>query len=335
MSRATRIGHRPLPVLIGPALYTTDRAPLARLGAACYGSLVHLDQAADLYLEHLKVERHLTRNTLDAYSRDLAAFGRFCAARERAAISAIDGRTVLEYLIGLSKAQRAVRTQARQLVTLRGLFRHLRRERLIGIDPTAAVELPRMGRKLPEVLTLAEVEALLSAPALQRANGLRDAAMLELLYATGLRVSELCQLRVADVNLERGVLLATGKGRKQRMVPIGESALALVTRYLSEARPAADRRRSEALFLSRQGGPLTRQAFWKLLGQHARAAGITKTTSPHTLRHSFATHLLERGADLRAVQAMLGHADISTTQIYTHLDRTQVFETYRRHHPRA
>lgn len=312
-----------------------DRANLARVGGACYGWPVHLDQAADLYLEHLKVERHLTRNTLDAYSRDLAAFGRFCAARGLETVGAVDGRAVLEYLIELSKAQRAVRTQARQLVTLRGLFRHLRRERHIGADPTAAAELPRLGRKLPEVLTLAEVEALLRAPSPQTANGLRDAAMLELLYATGLRVSELCQLRVADVNLERGVLLATGKGRKQRMVPIGEAALALIARYLGEVRPGADRHRSEALFLSRQGRALTRQAFWKLLRQHARVAGITKATSPHTLRHSFATHLLERGADLRAVQAMLGHADISTTQIYTHLDRTQVFETYRRHHPRA
>ena len=296
---------------------------------------MQLDQAADLYLEHLKVERHLTRNTLDAYSRDLAAFGRFCAARELTAASAVDGRVVLEYLIALSKARRAVRTQARQLVTLRGLFRHLRRERLLGTDPTAGLELPRIGRKLPQVLTLTEVEALLAAPSPQTAAGLRDAAMIELLYATGLRVSELCQLRVADVNLERGVLLATGKGRKQRLVPIGESALALVARYLGEARPAADRHRSEALFLSRQGGPLTRQAFWKLLRRHALAAGITKTPSPHTLRHSFATHLLQRGADLRAVQAMLGHADISTTQIYTHLDRTQVFEAFRRHHPRA
>lgn len=296
---------------------------------------MHLDQAADLYLEHLKVERHLSRNTLDAYSRDLAAFGRFCAARGLTEAVAVDGSAVLEYLIALSKAGRAVRTQARQLVTLRGLFRHLRRERLLSADPTAGVELPRLGRKLPQVLTLDEVEALLAAPAQDSAAGLRDAAMLELLYATGLRVSELCQLRVADVNLERGVLLATGKGRKQRIVPIGESAVALVARYLREARPAADRQRSEALFLSRLGGALTRQAFWKLLRRHAVVAGITKVISPHKLRHSFATHLLERGADLRAVQAMLGHADISTTQIYTHLDRSQIFETFRRHHPRA
>lgn len=296
---------------------------------------MQLDQAADLYLEHLKVERHLSRNTLDAYSRDLAAFGRFCAARGLTEAVAVDGSTVLEYLIALSKACRAVRTQARQLVTLRGLFRHLRRERLLSADPTAGVELPRLGRKLPQVLTLDEVEALLAAPAQDSAAGLRDAAMIELLYATGLRVSELCQLRVADVNLERGVLLATGKGRKQRIVPIGESAVALVARYLREARPAADRQRSEALFLSRLGGALTRQAFWKLLRRHAVVAGITKVISPHKLRHSFATHLLERGADLRAVQAMLGHADISTTQIYTHLDRSQIFETFRRHHPRA
>jgi integrase/recombinase XerD len=185
------------------------------------------------------------------------------------------------------------------------------------------------------VLTVEEVDRLLAAPDRSTTLGLRDAAMLELLYATGLRVSELCRLRSDSVNLQAGFLSTMGKGRKQRLVPIGEAALDMLREYLGRARPRLDKRRSSTLFLSRLGGPLTRQAFWKIIAACARAAGIAKTVSPHTLRHSFATHLVQRGADLRAVQAMLGHADISTTQIYTHISRAHLVQAHRKHHPRA
>ena len=294
-----------------------------------------LDRAIDLYLDHIKVERNLAANSVTAYARDLAKFRAFSAERHVDSLEAVSGNLVLEYLIWLSTQKAAVRTQARNLVALRGLFKHLRAEKLMELDPTATVELPKIGRKLPEVLSLDEVERLLAAPDRATTLGLRDAAMLELLYATGLRVSELCRLRVDDLDLDVGFVSTVGKGRKQRLVPVGESARDLLRQYQATARPTLDKRRSNFLFLSRRGAPLTRQAFWKTIGAWARKAGIRKTIYPHILRHSFATHLLERGADLRAVQAMLGHADISTTQIYTHVSRSHIVEIYRRHHPRA
>jgi integrase/recombinase XerD len=297
--------------------------------------IMELDAAIDLYLDHIKIERNLAANSVVAYARDLAKFRAFCATKEIHSLEALPPDLVLEYLIQLSSSKMSVRTQARNLVALRGLFKHLRAERLLTLDPTATVDLPKIGRKLPDVLTLDEVETLLATPQRHTTLGLRDAAMLELLYATGLRVSELCTLRVDEVNLDAGFLSTMGKGRKQRLVPVGESALDLIRTYLLEARPKLDKKRVNTLFLSRRGGPLTRQAFWKSIGSYARQAGIRKSIYPHMLRHSFATHLLERGADLRAVQAMLGHADISTTQIYTHISRSHLVEIYRRHHPRA
>jgi integrase/recombinase XerD len=294
-----------------------------------------LHRAIDRYLEHVKIERNLAQNTVQSYARDLAKLSRFCHGRELADIGQLTSQTVLEFLIQLSKDGMSVRTQARNLVALRGLFKFLRGERLIEADPTAGLELPRVGRKLPEVLSLDEVERLLAAPDPATTLGLRDAAMLELLYATGLRVSELCRLRNDELSLDHGYVSATGKGRKQRLVPVGETALALLRRYLEQARPRLDKRDSPHLFLTLRGGPMSRQGFWKMVGKHARAAGIEKTIYPHRLRHSFATHLLERGADLRAVQAMLGHADIATTQIYTHVSRSHLLDVYRKHHPRA
>jgi integrase/recombinase XerD len=296
---------------------------------------VDLDRAIDLYLDHIKVERNLAPNSVAAYAADLAKFRAFCAKRKVDTLEGVDSRILLEHLIQLSTTKMSVRTQARSLVALRGLFKYLRAERLAKVDPTAAVDLPKMGRTLPEVLTLEEVERLLAAPDRSTVLGLRDAAMLELLYATGLRVSELCKLRTDEVNLVAGFLSTMGKGRKQRLVPVGEAALALLREYLQNARPSLDKKRSNILFLSRRGAALSRQAFWKTVSTLARRAGIRKAIYPHRLRHSFATHLLERGADLRAVQAMLGHADISTTQIYTHVSRSHLVETYRKHHPRA
>jgi integrase/recombinase XerD len=295
-----------------------------------------LDQAIDLHLEHLKVERGLSRNTLEAYAHDLGHFRRWCAAERLDEAGAVESRHVLAYLVALAARKLAVRSQARALVSLRGLYRHLRAERHVERDPTAEVELPRLGRPLPEVLTVEEVDRLLGAPDGRTVRGLRDQAMLETLYATGLRVSELVCLRLGDINLDDGYLSTVGKGKKQRLVPMGDQARARVREYLERARPALDRGRNvAALFLTHRGRPMTRQGFWKLLRGYAVAAGVRRPISPHKLRHSFATHLLERGADLRAVQAMLGHADIGTTQVYTHLSNARLREVYKLHHPRA
>ena len=294
-----------------------------------------LDQAVDLYLQFIKVERGLSNNTVMSYARDLIKFRTFCAAKGVDAIEDVTQDLLLQFMIHLSSKKMSVRTQARNLVSIRGLFKHLRAEGMLQADPTDGVELPRVGRKLPEVLTLEEVERLLAAPDTKTLLGLRDAAMLELLYATGLRVTELCKLRNDGLNLDHGYIDTMGKGRKQRLIPVGMHALDMLRQYLTEARPKLDKRRDPHLFLTRLAGPMTRQAFWKMVGKYARQAGISKTIYPHKLRHSFATHLLEHSAGLREVQAMLGHADISTTQIYTHVSRQHLVETYRKHHPRS
>jgi integrase/recombinase XerD len=295
-----------------------------------------LDSAIDLFLDHAKVERGLARNSIDAYGRDLAKFRRFCAARGLDDADAVAHRDLLAYLVTLAEERLAARSQARNLVALRQLFRHLRAERHVARDPTAELELPKIGRPLPVVLTLTEVEELLSAPRNDSVRGLRDGAMLSTLYATGLRVSELVGLRVNDVNLDEMFLSTVGKGRKQRLVPLGERARDRIRDYLATARPALlGERVSVSLFVTARGRAMTRQGFWKLLTAYARAAGIRKRLSPHKLRHSFATHLVERGADLRAVQAMLGHADIGTTQIYTHVSQGRLRSIVKQHHPRA
>jgi integrase/recombinase XerD len=295
-----------------------------------------IDSAIDLFLDHVKIERGLGKNTVLAYGRDLGRFRKFCGARGIEEAEGIEQRHVLAYLVTLHQAKLAVRSQARALVALRGMCKHLRLERHLARDPTAEIELPRVGRPLPEVLSLAEVERLLETPALDHPRGVRDRAMLATLYATGLRVSELISLKRADVDLEARFLSTMGKGRKQRLVPLGDEAVDRIQDYLAQARPGFDRgANAPALFLTHLGRPMTRQGFWKIITRYARAAGIRKPISPHKLRHSFATHLLENGADLRAVQAMLGHADIGTTQIYTHLSKARVREVYRKNHPRA
>jgi integrase/recombinase XerD len=296
-----------------------------------------LDQAIDLYLDHVKIERGLSRNTVEAYGRDLAKFRTYCAGEVGLDdADQVEPRHVLAYLVWLARDKLAVRSQARNLVALRGLFKHLRAERYTSADPTAELELPKIGRPLPVVLSLDEVEHLLAQPAGNDPRRVRDRAMLETLYATGLRVSELVSLKLADVNLAEGYVSTVGKGKKQRIVPLGATARDRIEDYLRDSRPRFDKgRNAPALFLTHHGRAMTRQGFWKLLGGYARSAGIRKRLSPHKLRHSFATHLLERGADLRAVQAMLGHADIGTTQVYTHLSNTRLREIFKQHHPRA
>jgi integrase/recombinase XerD len=293
-----------------------------------------LADAVARFLQYLQIEKGLSPATIEAYGLDLRRFAD--SAGKDTAVGAIGAPQVLDFLVGLARGKLAVRTQVRNAVALRGLMRYLRAEQIIQADPTAGLPLPKAGRRLPEALTADEVARLLASVEGDDPRAIRDAAMLETLYASGLRVSELCALRTADVNLEAGWVAAYGKGRKQRLVPMGEVARRKIARYLREGRPALVRRSaSDALFVTPRGRRMTRQGFWKLLRRRAAAAGIARLPSPHVLRHSFATHLLEGGADLRAVQAMLGHADISTTQIYTHVSRRHLRATYLKHHPRA
>jgi integrase/recombinase XerD len=295
-----------------------------------------LDSACDRFLDHIRVERNLATHTVEAYARDLVVLRRFLLGRGVATPAEVTPTHLVDYLGHLAAAGLSARSRARALSSVRGLFRFLVTERALARNPTETLDGPKLARRLPEVLSTGDVERLLAAPNPATPRGARDAAMIETLYATGLRVSELCALRIDDVNLEAGVVRTLGKGRKQRLVPMGEVARQAVAVYLGQHRGSFVRRPGEpGLFLTGRGRPMTRQGFWKLLGAYARGAGIARAISPHVLRHSFATHLLERGADLRAVQAMLGHADISTTQIYTHVSRAHLAEIVRRHHPRA
>lgn len=289
--------------------------------------------AAAAFLAYARVEKGLSPNSLQAYSFDLKNFQDFCHRRNLTGMpSPADLR---EYLDSLQAQGLSSRSVARHLTTIRNLFRFLLGEGRISEDPTALLNSPRQWQSLPKYLTSQQVEDLLNAPEADRPNGRRDRAMLEVLYACGLRVSELCSLPLTSLNLELGFLRVTGKGEKQRMVPIGAKAQAALREYLSDARPALLKARSSPyLFVTARGGPMTRQGFWKLLNGYGRKAGIFRNLTPHVVRHSFATHLLEGGADLRSVQTMLGHADIATTQIYTHVVRERLKGIVERHHPR-
>ena len=298
--------------------------------------MTSLEPALDLFIAHVRVERGLAENTVEAYGHDLR---RYLSHLGKLGIDAWDrvGRAeVRAHLEELLHEGISSRSQARALSAIRQFHRLLLAERIATRDPTDEIGSPRPGRKLPEPLSRDEIDRLLAAIDPKPASALRDLAMIELLYATGLRVSELVGLGINDVDLEGRVLLARGKGSKERMIPIGAPAAEAVKAYMAGCRERLlKKRRSRDLFVTPRGGRLTRQGFSKLLLRHARAAGIARRISPHKLRHSFATHLLEGGADLRAVQAMLGHADVSTTQIYTHVDRTHVRRLHERFHPRA
>lgn len=295
-----------------------------------------LSSLIDRYLEHLLVERGLSRSTLSSYGSDLRRYAAFLAAGGISTVSAEDTARLLQYLIHLRAEGLGPRSRARHLVSLRAFYRFLLREGVLAADPTARLDSPRVPLRLPDALSRDEVERLLNAPGDRRPADLRDAAMIELLYAAGLRVSELVSLRLQDIDLEAGFVRVVGKGSKERLVPIGSPARAKTRLYLERARgPLLKGRVSPFLFVGRGGKPLSRQGFWKRLQAYARAAGIERRTTPHSLRHSFATHLLEGGADLRTVQILLGHADIATTQIYTHVSRERLKELHRRHHPRG
>ena len=292
------------------------------------------------FLSYLEFERGLSRNTLEAYRTDLLQYGRFLEARELSALDAGAG-DVADFLAGLGRgseerAPAAPSTIHRKAACLRSFYRHLRRDGLLDTDPTATLSSPRRARKLPQVLSRGEVDRLLSQPKGSEPAALRDRALLELMYACGLRASEATGLERGDVDLEEHVLRARGKGSKERLVPVGQSALRAVRIYLERGRPALVKDLPEThLFVNFRGRRLTRQGLYKIVRRHALTAGLADRMSPHTLRHTFATHLLAGGCDLRAVQEMLGHADVTTTQLYTHLSSERLKDVYFMAHPRA
>lgn len=288
----------------------------------------------DAYLDHLRVERALAKNTLEAYARDLGELAQHVDGEEEP--TRITSAQILDFVIAASKRGKSARSSARQLSAIRGFFKFLLREKATPTDPSELVERPKLARKLPRVLSYDEVDRLLAAPPEDSARGIRDSAMIHLMYASGLRVSELCTLALGELDRRVGTVSPLGKGGKRRVVPVGQVALERIERYLELVRPHNKGATTDKhLFLSPRGKRFTRQGLWKLLKAYARAVGITTPTSPHKLRHSFATHLLRGGADLRAVQAMLGHADLGTTEIYTRVAQDHVRQAFERAHPRA
>jgi integrase/recombinase XerD len=288
----------------------------------------------DSFLHYLEVERGLSPHTVEGYRRDLEKLEAFAEKKGRKTGS-LSASELREFLRGLHREGLSLRSVARATSAVRGLYRFAAAEGLLRSDPTEELDSARAPRSLPRYLSLNEVEALMEAPDASTPEGLRDRAMIELLYATGLRVSELVTLRLQDVHSEAGYLVCRGKGRKERVVPYGRSATKWLECYLKAGRPELQVRANDGLFLSRRGAPMTRQRFFQLLQGYGRRVGIRRALSPHVVRHSFATHLLERGCDLRSLQLMLGHSNIATTQVYTHVSRERLRKVYDRHHPRA
>jgi integrase/recombinase XerD len=290
----------------------------------------------DRFCDHLWLEDGLAELTLAAYRRDLKSFARWLEKERIRALDAVAAGDVEAYLAWRFSHRSQPRSAARYTSSLKRFYRYLLRENLVAIDPTLHLDSPKLPRALPKTLTETDVERLLDSADGATPQGMRDRAMLETLYATGLRVSELVGLKLSALNLSDGVLRVTGKGNKDRLVPLGEEAVRRLQRYLTDARPHLLRGQlSDAVFVTPRGGAMTRQAFWYLIKRHASVAGIARPLSPHTLRHAFATHLLNHGADLRVVQMLLGHSDISTTQIYTHVARERMKQLHAAHHPRG
>jgi len=294
-----------------------------------------VDSQIRAFLNYLRVEKGLADNTMQAYRRDMEKFEAFAEQRKTPLLKA-SRADIVDFLRSLYLRHLDSRSVARHLVTVRNFYRYLLLEELVNDDPSATIESPKLRQSLPEFLSLEEVECLLRQPDEGTVIGKRDRAMIELMYSTGLRVSELCSLRVVDLHLDAGFLRCIGKGNKERVVPVGRQALGAVERYLKESRPLLLRDgTSDSLFLNQRSVAMNRISFWKILSDYGRKAGLHKSLTPHMLRHSFATHLLDRGADLRSVQMMLGHSDISTTQIYTHVVEERLKQVYKAHHPRA
>ncbi len=294
--------------------------------------------AIEDYIHFIQVERQLSINTLASYRRDLENYVRFLQEAEGMSdFGKVERTTILRHLEQLRMQGKTSRTVARHISSIRSFHQFLLREKRTERDPTVHLEMPTIEQKLPNILSIEEIESLLTAPNRSKPQGVRDVAMLELLYGSGVRISELIALDLADIHLTMGFVRVFGKGGKERIIPLGKSALTALSAYLDGARGQLQGKypKTDAFFINQRGKRLTRQGCWKLMKEHALKAGIRHVLTPHTLRHSFATHLVENGADLRAVQEMLGHADISTTQIYTHISKTRLSEVYKQFHPRA
>ena len=314
---------------------TNTQERTCALGQASEGDPQLSDAALDAFVDYVRVEKGLALNSVASYHRDLAEFLAHLQKLGKD-LSGVGREEVRSYLTQLYHRGLSARSVARHLVSLRNFFRFLMKDGKIHHNPAAEVDAPRLDQNLPKYLTVDEVEALLQQPDVSTPLGLRDKALLEVLYATGMRVSELVSLRWEDFELGVGVVRCRGKGGKERLIPVGKAALRALEEYVQHGRAALARKRHVPfLFLNRAGGKLSRVGFWKLITKYGRRAGITTSLSPHLVRHSFATHLLERGADLRSIQLMLGHSDISTTQIYTHVMKERLKQVYHTHHPRA
>ena len=294
------------------------------------------DSILDEFCDAMWLEEGLSRNTLDSYRLDLTQFATWLDKLQSKSLLEAHHADLLAYLAYRVAGKAKATSTSRLLSSLKRFYRHALRQGKITVDPTLNIDTPKLPRGLPKTLTEADVEKLLAAPNVDDPRGLRDRTMLEVLYASGLRVSELVTLKVAQVSQDMGVVRIVGKGAKERLVPLGEEALAWIKRYLQEARPRILKKRTaDAMFVTHRGAAMARQSFWHLIKRYAAVAGLTKQISPHTLRHAFATHLLNHGADLRVVQLLLGHSDISTTQIYTHVARERLKQLHAKHHPRG
>ncbi len=295
-----------------------------------------MDQLLDSFLTYLTIEKGLSKNTLESYGRDVRKFLLFLEEGQIKTIQEIKYENILDFLSHFKKQGFSDTTTVRTIVSIKQFFKYLLLEKIIKEDPTSQIRTPKMKKSIPGVISLEDVERVLASPNESTPEGIRDLAMLEVLYATGIRVSELIWLKLNEVNFEMGFVIVYGKGSKERIVPIGKQAQEKLRTYMELSRPLLLKSRdSKELFVTRRAKAMTRQGFWKLIKNYALKAGITKQISPHTMRHSFATHLLERGADLRTIQIMLGHSDISTTQIYTHVENERLKEIHKKYHPRS
>lgn len=295
-----------------------------------------MDQLLDSFLAYITVEKGLSKNTLESYGRDVRKFLTFLEQNKINSVHEIKYENILDFLSSFKKQGFSDTTTVRTIVSIKQFFKYLLIEKIITENPSAQIHTPKMKKSIPGVISLEDVEKVLSAPDENTLEGLRDLAMLEVLYATGIRVSELISLKLNDVNFEMGFVIVYGKGSKERIVPMGEQAQEKLKTYMEHSRPSLLKEREcKELFVTRRGKGMSRQGFWKLIKTYALKSDVTKPISPHTLRHSFATHLLERGADLRTIQIMLGHSDISTTQIYTHVENERLKEIHKKYHPRS
>ncbi|MFH2060039.1 MAG: site-specific tyrosine recombinase XerD [Pseudomonadota bacterium] len=294
-----------------------------------------MDALTQQYLDYLIVEKGLSNNSLASYSTDLAQYITFLEKNKINDLNAVDTTVILAWMVNLSKEGLSAKSRARHLITVRGLYKFLINEKLVWANPVKHVDIPKTGLSLPKIMTINEVNSLLDAPDTRKPRELRDSAMMEIMYGAGLRVSELIQLGLQDINLDANFVRVMGKGSKERIVPIGSHARTITQKWIIDGRPSLLKKIfSPYLFVARAGKPMTRQSYWKIIKKYALTANLSNNITPHTLRHSFATHLLEGGADLRSVQTMLGHSDISTTQIYTHISREYLIKMHQKFHPR-